>query len=342
VKSAEELKSMFQGKIPDMDALAQVGKIVGKPFIFLDFEYNSSSEPSLNLVCCSTLDHTGKVDEFWLHHNEDEERLVGYLEKWDDVVLFAYAASAEARSMMALHLDPHDYAWIDLFAEHRQLLYNNDECQYGAYPKHGRIHHSTPKHYVKALNKGKDNTEVGLSMGDCVARHLEICIDTTHKTKMRDLIISAPEHFGPNDQDRISDYCTSDIMPLPNTFLSQWEMLLRLTKMTKAELLRAMYKRGRFMASGAKMEQEGCPLNRQAAWNLRLNFAHVRDTIIQTLVDESYPFFVKDKPKGKNLQGEWVNKYDAFVSFIQAQGGDLYKNWKAFQRLRHTNRLLSL
>jgi hypothetical protein len=327
VKTPEELKQQFKNKIPDLEALGEVSEIVGKPFIFLDFEYNSSNEPMLNLVCCSTLDHNGEVREFWLHRNQQESELVGYLEQWDDVVLFAYAATAEARSMLALYLDPHEYNWIDIYAEHRQLTYNNNECEYGAYPKHGRIHYSTPKHFVKALNKGKDNTAVGMGMADCVALHLEICIDTTHKTKMRDLIISAPEHFGPNDKIQITDYCTSDVMPLPNVFIKQWHMLLRLTKMSKEELLRAMYKRGRFMASGAKMEQEGCPLNRQAAWNLRLNFAHVRETIIQTLVDESYPFFVKDRPKGKNLQGEWVNKYDAFVTFIQSLGDDVYDKW---------------
>ena len=118
----------------------------------IDFEYNKSKEKFLNLVCASVRNKVITAD-FWLHGPESETRkiktkggtflgmkmepsessytilhdrrkeLVNYLNDLNDkgYVFLAWNVVAEARSFLALGLDPLKFRWVDLYLEYRCL-----------------------------------------------------------------------------------------------------------------------------------------------------------------------------------------------------------------------------
>ena len=339
-------------------AVAKATEYLGKPVVFFDFEFNNSQEPVLNLVCTSIIasetlvydnfrgdenNETDKVPPFkplelWLHDERGKACLLSLLHNLkfynSDAVMIAYAAPAEARSLQAAGIDPHLFTWVDLFADWRQLTFNNYVCQYGTYfTATGYERYSVPPHFDAKRNRGKDNKEVGLGLAACVGQLFGVYIDTKHKNEMRDLIISAPEEFTPAEKKSIMDYCTSDILPLPFIFLKQQEILQKLTKLKTDEVITASYNRGRFMVSVAKMETEGFPLDMPAALNLRKNYVKAREEIIEDLVKNHYPFFERRKapgPKSKGIRGDWVEKYDNFVGFletVEAKQPGTMKRW---------------
>ena len=326
------------------EALQQVELLTGNPAIFLDYEFNRSAEPVLNLVCCSLISSRPlklgtstwpayKPMEIWLHNSDRMKQILKelHLDLHPDTVFYAYAAVAEGRSTMALDLDPHRFLWIDLYAEWRQLTFNNNSCAYGTYfTATGYQRYSVPPHFNPNRNKGKDNKEVGLGLTACVGQMFGVYIDSVYKTKMRDLIISDPVEFTAEEQKQITEYCTTDIMPLPFIFLEQHKRLIKATKMSDVQAIAAAYYRGRYMVSGAKMESVGFPLDVEATTNLRRNFAQAREEIIVDLVENYFPFYVrKAKPgqKSVGLIGDWQEKYDQFELFLDTKYPHLKKKW---------------
>lgn len=106
--------------------------------VFLDFEFCRTVEPVVNLVSCATYSPDAKWDDkfgtnklkWWLHNDPKEKRrLAEYLRQFN--LIIGYACVAEARSYLALGLDPLKFQWIDLFLEYRMLTNHNDDLQWG-------------------------------------------------------------------------------------------------------------------------------------------------------------------------------------------------------------------
>ena len=344
---AAEIKTADSYTWEDVGRAARnMEQTTGRPGIYLDFEFNNSSAPVLNLVSCSVVvfnDMEGlQADvplEFWLHTTAEEKktgvinanqvRLTGLLERLRDnhgAVFIGYGSAAECRSFEALGLDPHAFGWIDLFAEWRQLTFNNDKCQYGTYfTKTGFRRFSVAPHYDKNRNKGRDNNAVGAGMVDAVAQLFDVFISSEHKNEMRDLIIADHDEYTEAEQRQIMDYCTSDIKFLP----LMWEKMFRLLQgdigLDSDTLFRVQLRRGEFIASIAKMETVGFPLLVDQVHNLRNNFDKAEDEIITDLVKNHYAFYIREKKRASDVLGRWVDKYDQFVAFIKKQG--LYETW---------------
>ena len=101
--------------------------------IAIDFEFYNSKEPQLELICC-VLYELDNIQRYWLYDTNDRVALVHYLtENKDDIILLAYAAQAEARSFIALGLNPMDFTWLDLYVEFRMLCNSNNDFNYGKY-----------------------------------------------------------------------------------------------------------------------------------------------------------------------------------------------------------------
>lgn len=304
-----------------------------RPLIFIDFEFNNSQEKYLNLVSCSLqrMDPTDPtpqpVREYWLHNDKSaREDLQTYLINTpDDIILAAYAVPAEARALISLGVDPHSFTWLDLYAEWRQLTFNNYECQYGTYYTKGFKRHSVPPHFDPERNKNKDNNPVGLGMVDCVAQLYGIYIDGQHKKTMRDLILENKPEYTPDERQNIIKYCTDDIRYLPAILYKQSTLLQKYTGYTKEQLFNAQVKRGQFMVAVAKMENTGFPVDMEAIKNLRSNFDAAQNEIIQDLVDNYFPFFERVKKRQSQLIGDWTDKYNNFRFYIEENG--LAERW---------------
>tara|TARA_Y100000310_G_C20701703_1_gene830596 strand:- start:1883 stop:3853 length:1971 start_codon:yes stop_codon:yes gene_type:complete len=310
-------------------------ELTGRPGVYLDFEFNESNHKTLNLKSCSIM-YSDPIkqkwmrEEFWLL-NEDDNRLalVNLLERIRDeqnAVIVGYATAAEARSFQALGLDPHHFDWVDLYTEWRQLTFNFYRCQYGRYfSATGYQGYSTPPSFDKAKNKGKDNNAVGMGLKDAVAQRFGIHIDSKYKDKMRDLCIADRFDYTDEEITDIMSYCTMDIKYLAPLWLDMFNILKKEIRVDDDTLLKIQINRGDFISSVAKMESVGFPLEVDQALNLRRNFDKAENEIITDLVENYYPFYVREKKRNSDVLGRWVDKESNFVKFITDQ--NLFKQW---------------
>ena len=306
------------------------------PCAFLDFEFNRTQDPLPNLVSCSLQwsDPEGNltpVQEWWLHKDGTaQEDLRNALEALQEMgtTLVAYGAAAEARSIMALELDPHRFQVVDLYAEWRQLTHNNHECEYGYYfTKTGFRRYSVPPSMDKRRNVKGAHGKVGMGLVDCVGQVYGEFIDTVHKNKMRDLIISDLPEYDLTQRADIVSYCSSDIKYLPALFFSLTRRLKRATRgaLSPEGIKDAQLRRGAYIVSIAKMERVGFPLDLDKIHALRKNYDLARDVILDDLVSNYYPFFLRERKRARDLVGTWTDKYSQFVKFVKERG--LYDTW---------------
>lgn len=314
-------------------------------YVFIDFEFNQTAEPYLNLVCCSlshTIDGTRRVsqpEEFWLHNfhdfpNEWENaddliKMIEYFHR-EGYIFVAYAAAAEARAFMALCRDYRDwyvpnFKWIDLFFEHRQLTNHFNKLKYGKQLIKGQVVNTfPPKPKWERIEGEKGSQEPVQNFASACYKFLGIIIDTKHKDEMRDLIISNPENFTHEEAEAIQKYCTSDIIPLPDLF---WEMARWYTKLLPRKeikyLKQYMLLRGDIAARIAIQENTGYPIDYEATKSF----------------SDSVPMILSDLQRDINSQFEfkpfrWSKKDQAFKwrqkatrEFLEEQYPELIPDW---------------
>lgn len=238
--------------------------------LFIDFEFNGTSERDLNLVCCTTMLEGQEPVEWWLHNYalrnyEDSDALKAYLLAHKDKTFVAYAAEAEARSLLALGLDPVEFEWIDLFYEYRMLQNHNHDLLHGNQLIDGKVKRTYP--YGE---KGKQ------SLAAAKYKLLGKITDTEHKTKMRDLIISAPKEFSDEERQAILAYCTSDVVDLPDllTAFSRYYPKI-IPKKERSKVASEARLRGNYAARTAKMLRLGYPVNLEWLKNFSGNVTEV-------------------------------------------------------------------
>lgn len=244
-------------------------------YLYLDFEFNQTTNPLLNLVCVSFYNEkSNKKKTVWLH-NQDTTRLKNLILKTQEVaeelILVAFAVTAEARSFLSLNLDPTKFKWIDLYLEYRQLLNHNTSLEYGRQLIKGRVvttHKPPPKYARTEEDNFKNKSKPEYNLSAALFKLLNIKIDTAHKTKMRNLIISNPVEFETEDRKSILDYCESDVIYLPQLLKAIVKEYKKLLSQTEMKTLKSeMLLRGEFAARSAIIEATGYPINVQATRN---------------------------------------------------------------------------
>lgn len=278
-------------------------------FCFLDFEFNRTKNPNLNLVCMAALlydkrENTGQLSS-WLHFSrenydllkEDIENL-----KAQKYVFVAYSVLAEARSLLALGISVTGMRWIDLHLEHRCLTNHYHPLQFGKQLVEGEIRNTFPPKPKWQKKEGeKGSVEAGQSLASACFKFLGIKIDTDEKDAMRDLIISDPKSFNEEDKKKILEYCASDVENLPALLwaMVDWYKKL-LPRKYWGKLIEWMFIRGEFAARSAIMEQFGYPYDAPAT----KAFAESVPMILRELImDINSQFLFKpfryDRPNGK-------------------------------------------
>lgn len=291
-------------------------------YVFLDFEYNSSSEKVLNLVCVSyevvqnnTVLET--VDKWLYNHSYNKaEARHRFNEFIDARFIFVGYGTAEARALDSLGVDITKLIYIDLLCEVKQIKNHCGKWTYGDYldPRTGEAKKSIPPW----INPRKDNTKTYSNLASTCWQFLKVNIDTEHKTFMRDVIIE-------NDPDRIRDYrvsildyCRSDIKYMSQLYAKLNVELIQQLKVTPETLDEYQLARGRWSCDIAKMEAEGIPIDVEAIKSLSANYEQVVNDLISACV-EVFPFWVKMK-KTKKGRAVWVKKADKFAEFVESKG----------------------
>ena len=253
--------------------------------LYIDFEFNGTTEKNLNLVCCSysTSDGSGVV-EHWLNKNVDESyyplwaELSKYADEGYDFV--AYNVVAEARALLSLGMDVTKIKWVDLFLEYRCLL-NHSDLQFGKQLIDGKVHRNPPNRFDSNFKKPGD------SLAASTYKLLGVKLDTDHKSFMRDVVIDG--RYVEDYKEDIQAYCSSDIKYLPALLKEVVKLYAkRLNKKELSTLKSEMYWRGEYAARTAMMESVGYPIDYEATKNFSKSVSDILNEIAED-VNEQFP-----------------------------------------------------
>lgn len=305
--------------------------------VFLDFEFSSTAEKTLNLVCCSTTvsspDGSSEDYDWWLHNDRESwDALATYLHFHRNKIFYAWSVEAEARSMLALKLDVIKFQFIDLFLEYRMIQNHDHTLLHGKQLIDGVIKDTYP--YGK---KGEQ------SLAAATYKLLGQIIDTEHKTKMRDLIISSPSEFTEQERIDIMRYCRSDIKYLPalrraivgkfsEKCPSQYKHLYK-----KEALLR-----GEYAARTAKMLELGYPVNLEQLYTFSSNVPSVLETACRDInsqfIESEQPFRWNKKDQrfslNQKIVKDWIRGRHG-DDWVKTDGEDISLALESFTKKYH-------
>lgn len=310
--------------------------------LYLDFEFNHVVEPKVNLVCCATMEMgTGRKTKWWLHKSPSAQRkLYHYLKGFDLVI--GYACVAEARSFLSLGLNPLKFKWLDLFFEYRMMTNHNDKLQWGWQLVNGT------KKFVKkpkpAWERGEGDEGEGFkathSLAEATFKLTGAIRDTKHKTEMRDLTISAPEEFSPDERKAIMDYCLEDVVHLPHLWAALKKNFSELDPATDLnDYFHEAIERGRYAAHTALMENLGYPIDVEKTKNFSKQIPNILAECqkdINHLFPDIKPF--KWKPKDSKFRWDqkatkaWVKQKHEGQNWLKTEKKDISLSLEAFEK----------
>ena len=310
--------------------------------VAIDFEFNGTKERVLNLVCAAFIEIDSEGNrvkkKVWLHKNKDNMlKLIKKIKFWIDneYDVIAYAVTAEARSFLSLFdiLRPLkrrenekkllEVNWIDLYLEWRMLTNHNAKYCYGDQLIDGKV--KKLLQIKKAYNRDFKQPKVQHNMAAFLYKMVGVQIDTEHKTRIRDLIISSPDTFTSEEQKWIMDYCLSDVEYL----FDGYEAVLKaykdiFDKDDYLEQLQHMYGRANYAARTAIMESEGYPINVEKT----RNFSDSVPSILSEIQLEINELFPDIKPFRVNYRtGKISWNQIATKEWIEKQSSEIKHNW---------------
>jgi len=310
--------------------------------VALDFEFSGMVEPKVTLVCCTTMDMATKTSrDWWLHRDTAaQKKLADYLLQFDTVI--GYSCVAEARSFMALGLDPLEFEWVDLFLEYRMLTNHNDELQWGEQLVDGKVRRvKKPKPKWERTDADKaEGFKATHSLAEATFKLTGKIRDTEHKKKMRDLIISAPEKYSAADRKSIMDYCSSDVVFLPRIWERVWQEFKKLDGGTsQAKFIEEAMVRGRYSAHTAIMETLGYPIDIENTRNFSRQVGNILMDVqreINKLFPEIKPFRWNHKDNkftwNQKITQDWIAKNHDTKLWIKTEGKKLSLSLEAFEK----------
>lgn len=275
-------------------------------YAYIDFEFNSTQERKINLVCCSIL-IDGVTHSFWIFQdNLALNTLRNFILSHLDRTFVSYSVESEARSFIALNLHPLKFKWLDLYLEYR-LATNHSKFSFGKHlTKEGKV--KFRKNFLETMeqegvdfyravdiHKEEESTsELSHSLASACYRLLGITIDTVEKTTMRNIIISNDTYDIIRNRIKISEYCDHDVKYLPDI----------LVKLDELGVLPGYQLRAEYAVRTAMMVTHGYPIDvaalKRFTENVPTLLSTCREDINKILSSQGIiePFF-KDK------KGEW-------------------------------------
>lgn len=312
--------------------------------ISLDFEFCRILQEKVHLVSCVTYKIGEDPIKWWLHNDPiRQEELKDYLLENKDEVFVGYADIAEARCFYSLGLDPVKFNWIDLMLEWRCITNHNDNMMYGQQLVDGQVKFTKkPKSkWERTEEDSKTSFKLKHSLAECTYKLTKEIRDTAHKDATRDLIISDPTEFTPEQRKQILDYNEVDVVFLPRILAKVFEEYKRLLKekFDRELLLKEMLLRGEYAAITAVRESRGYPINVKAT----RNFSSAIDNILQDCQREINNLFPEitpfrwNKKEGKfswnqGVTKEWIRANCDTKNWMQTDGKDLSLALEAWQR----------
>lgn len=260
-----------------------------------DTEFYNDAEDKMTVIC-AVLCLPGIYKKYWLLNGEDLQAFKDALAmiKRDNAKLLAYAASAEARSLLALGIDPLQFNWIDLYVEFRMLCNSNDTYNYGNYiDDKGEVIKSSPPQEIEEEDEEDEDThkETPKNLVNALFKMLNVSVDTDQKHRMRDTALSKNDIEITENKVEMMEYCLSDTKYLRALHLALNKALIKegLEGFEEAQL-----QRGRYSVAVAKSENLGIPLNTKLLNSIIENTPKILNRYKGT-INNYFPFFVPEK-----------------------------------------------
>ena len=284
--------------------------------MYVDFEYTKTREPTLDLVCCSTILVRPGVDpekkRWWLWQDDFQRKSLREYLLGTGAIFVSYAVTAEGRAFHSLGINPLGIRWIDLLIEWKQLRNHCHEFQYGWVRSRDGWRRSRPPRAGEADNTSNEETGTGLS--DAIKNLLGQEIDSDHKERMRHRIIAGGP-FREDEARAILEYCESDTVQLPTLHARILDEELRLIPpQAHSRVKDVQLSRGRYAADMAICEARGMPLHIPRIEAISRNHDAIAAKVIRE-ANQVYPFWVEEK-RG------FVQKYVQFEQLLKAKGWD--------------------
>lgn len=302
-------------------------------YVFLDFEFNDTSERILNLVSVVAYvckDGGLKRYVFWLHLDMKEQiKFNNFIDELikEEFYFVAFAVIAEARSLLSLPFPPDvtKMKWIDLWVEYRNLKNNSNKLSYGKQLIKGKIRKTNPPNPKWMGPSGGDNSKSEDNYAAACYKLLDIEIDTERKTLMRDIIISKDEDLIEKHKKEILDYNEDDVINLPKMLSVVIKLYQsRYPKKLHKNIGQWMLNRGEFAARTAVMERDGYAINYEYTKNFSDNVVNILGDI-QGEINDLFPDITPFKYKPKTGLYSWDQK--ATRAWISELDETIESNW---------------
>jgi len=291
-------------------------------YIYIDFEFNQTSEKKLNVVCAAweIWEDGRSMDSFstWFETPEDIVDFKVEMEalRDDGYTFVAYAVIAEAGSFYSLGIHPFKgMKWIDLYLEYRMLLNHNHKYAYGWQLINGKKRFTLPpkpKWERTKEDEGK-SAPPEYSLAAACYKILAVEVDTEHKNQMRDLIIAGGP-FTEKDKKAILEYCQSDVKYLSKLHQGIEDSIKKgLASDDKFSYEKDALRRGDYAARSAYMERIGHPIDYTGAKNFGSHVSTILFEVAKEITEafpEVRPFIFNAKKgvfqkKEKNIR-RWI------------------------------------
>lgn len=234
-----------------------------RKYVYLDSEFNQTNEQRFNVLCFALVtDNERQV--YWVKDPIDlrifKDTIADYLIQ--NYTFVSFNVESEASALLSLGIDPLKMKWIDLYLEYVMLSNHNNDITKGEQYVRGEVKRIP----TWSNDKGPKN------LGAALFKLCKIKIDSDHKNKMRDLIISNPPEFTEDEQDKIMDYCLSDTEHLPALHLAiskKYDQCI--PREHKATLKQEVHWRAEYAVRTAMMVRNGYPVETTWLKNLTEN-----------------------------------------------------------------------
>lgn len=175
-------------------------------YVYLDSEFNQTNERRFNVLCFALVtEKERKV--YWVKDAVDLHKFKKVIDDYliQNYIFVSFNVESESSALLSLGVDPLKMKWIDLYLEYVMLSNHNNVLAKGEQYVRGEV----KRILTWSNDKGPKN------LASSLYKLCKIKIDSEHKDKMRDLIISNPSEFTEEEKNQIMEYCLSDTVHLP-------------------------------------------------------------------------------------------------------------------------------
>jgi hypothetical protein len=282
-------------------------------YVYLDSEFNKTNERRFNVLCFALVSDKEKKT-YWVKDPIDLElfktAIADYLIQ--NYTFVSFNVESEASALISLGINPLQMKWVDLYLEYVMLSNHNNAISKGEQYVRGEV--------KRIPTFSKDKGPKGLS--GALFKLCNIKIDSDHKNKMRDLIISNPASFSEEEKTAIMDYCLSDTVHLPALLKSlNAEYNKFIPREHRGTLKDEIHWRAEYAIRTAIMVRHGYPVDVNWVKNLTENIPVVMREVIED-INAQFPEIKPFKFNKSNAKYSMDTK--AVRSWIESSG---HKGW---------------